>query len=274
MANPTYSLANDLLAWKTTTSDSVFLWNIRYRITLVISAGDIDSVMRTNRRDSLEKHIVSPISNELRFRYLSIGPHEQLAPNMEKVLQMSINSIEDKISTATSYNTPKPTKSSKKTWRQKQLHSPSEALHIICQAVAKEEAALTIDHFRLHRTCWELLREINKENAKDMVHMYGPNYLRMKESNLIVVVGWILLEYGCDKRIHARLLKTCAGVFKRMIDRGMGNLEAPRVKRLMKGSFDFDPAVDEGARLLCGSDLEPWELVFGFLLFGQYLGYR
>ncbi|THY50224.1 hypothetical protein D6C97_07087 [Aureobasidium pullulans] len=79
----------------------------------------------------------------------------------------------------------------------------------LANAIQSEGMQLSFDYFRLHRSCWMLLRSVKDHCADQLRELFGPSYLE-KETQLPFVVGYLFMaafsaeKVGKDVGVEAR----------------------------------------------------------------------
>ncbi|KAL8734027.1 MAG: hypothetical protein Q9166_001788 [cf. Caloplaca sp. 2 TL-2023] len=78
-------------------------------------------------------------------------------------------------------------------------------LEDIANALHAEQLEISIDYLLLHRTCWQLLRQVNVACKPKLLEMYGGGYLE-KENQLPYIVGYIFMAATQTKKVANVLL--------------------------------------------------------------------
>lgn len=113
---------------------------------------------------------------------------------------------------------------------------PIQLLDSLLNAVQEEVLELSFSHFRLHITCWLLLRSIKEALDVDLRDIFNPGYLE-KENQLPFIVGYIFIAAVQQKElagllvpkrkdmVTSGLLKAAAAVVGEWLGKGMGAVE-------------------------------------------------
>lgn len=78
-------------------------------------------------------------------------------------------------------------------------------LEDVANGLHAEQVEMSIDYLLLHRTCWQLLRQVNVICKAKLLEMYGGGYLD-KENQLPFVVGYIFMTATQTKKVANLLL--------------------------------------------------------------------
>ncbi|KAF2670732.1 hypothetical protein BT63DRAFT_423031 [Microthyrium microscopicum] len=183
-------------------------------------------------RGQLEAEKISPVAYQLRHGYTEFQSGA-VASSLEAVLKVCLENV-DFVD-----EQDKPIAGLQQAHGRvpgRKQYTPGQLLQIICGGLMSEELQLTFDHFRLHRNAWRALQSIDKENHADLVKYYGGLY-KETESQLPFVVGYVFMTASGTKQlagilqpkkedvVTSKMLVQTAGVFKGMIDSGIGGLE-------------------------------------------------
>lgn len=136
------------------------------------------------------------------------------------------------------------------------LRSTTGFLQDLAHALHAETLELSVDYFRLHRSCWILLRKVNEACKAQLLDRFGADYLE-KECKLPLVVGYIfmmatqtnqianlLLPKRPGVRVSSRLLALAAATLEALIDSGAGDIEMkfiaqrPGIRKIDFGRLD------------------------------------
>jgi hypothetical protein len=200
-------------------------------------------------RGLMEAESITPITHVLKHGCENLhDPSRKMAPVVQLVLQRSIEPRDpDGQPDAARSRTPA---------QRKKPYTVPEALEVIREALHKEELALTLDHFRLHRSAWRALRSINAANDANFRRMYDPLYLQ-SENQLPFVAGYIFMSLTESQSapgllqgrrvlvVDSRPLKQAAEALDRIIEAGLGGLEA-KILRDTVGSYQIGPGTVTG----------------------------
>lgn len=77
---------------------------------------------------------------------------------------------------------------------------PLQLLSALLSALTDEGLELTFDHFRLHLSCWRLLRSVHESVKDDLKNIYQAGYLE-NEYQLPFVVGYIFMTAVQTKKL-------------------------------------------------------------------------
>ena len=81
-----------------------------------------------------------------------------------------------------------------------------ELLETLRNTIHSEKMELDLDYLLMHRTCWKLLRQVQKDCDPKLREIFGPGYL--KESQLPFVVGYIFMAPTQMKRLSMQVKKS------------------------------------------------------------------
>jgi hypothetical protein len=115
---------------------------------------------------------------------------------------------------------------------------------------------MSFDHYQLHESCRDLLREMGKRNIEDWRSHYG--HLQLEgDAHLVLMTGAIFESISppsttlvgrrgnkMESLVTDRLIVAVAKVFQEILAAGKGDSEAKRLKE--RHGIDF--LVNEGAR--------------------------
>ncbi|KAF2098672.1 hypothetical protein NA57DRAFT_75909 [Rhizodiscina lignyota] len=161
-------------------------------------------------RGGIEGTTISPVANELRFGYTSFEDIGRSVPDIKRVLEKCLKENDDFDTANTDPNALR-----ERTQKQKTNTTP-DAPMLICESLISEEVALTFDHFRLHRSCWLLLRTIKKHIDSEVKRIYGPGYMET-ENQLPFIVGYIFMTAVNTKKLGKLLLPKKEDVVSSML---------------------------------------------------------
>ncbi|TLD38177.1 hypothetical protein E2P81_ATG03852 [Venturia nashicola] len=130
-------------------------------------------------------------------------------------------------------------------WQNTQTLTPMQLLFSLRSALQDEGAEMVFDYFRLHRTCWLLLRNLKEHLDAELKKIFGAGYLET-ESQLPYVVGYIFMAavkqeaavpgFLKKKRVDFvsnELLKRAADVLEGMLVSGAGGMVLKCMKDFM-----------------------------------------
>lgn len=113
---------------------------------------------------------------------------------------------------------------------------PLTLLNALLSALVDEGLELTFDHFRLHLSCWRLLRLVHEAIKDDLRDIYQAGYLET-EYQLPYVVGYIFMTAVETKKlgklfatkktdiVTSKLFVKAAMAVKQWLDTGAGGIE-------------------------------------------------
>jgi len=114
----------------------------------------------------------------------------------------------------------------------------------LANAISTEGMNLVFDYFRLHRSCWMVLRAVHESVKESLRTMFGPGYLE-HENQLPFVVGYLFMaafsaeNIGRDllpgAEVRSSVLSKAADSLKEFIGSGAGSC----VGKIVEGSFNY-----------------------------------
>ncbi|KAF2665949.1 hypothetical protein BT63DRAFT_44738 [Microthyrium microscopicum] len=186
-------------------------------------------------RGQLESRHITPLADQLRFGYTLLD-RKKAAPSLETVLKTCFDKVAAAGGNSIAVDDFLKSQNSRTRKHLTKQFSLAELLQIFCAGLVDEELALTFDHFHLHRTAWDVLRDIHKATDADLSQYYGAGYLET-ESQLPFMIGYIFMTAIDAKKlagfllpkkgdvISSKLLAQAAEVFSEMIDSDIGQSE-------------------------------------------------
>ncbi|KAL8915636.1 MAG: hypothetical protein Q9172_006818 [Xanthocarpia lactea] len=124
-------------------------------------------------------------------------------------------------------------------------------LEDLANALHAEQVEMSIDYLLLHRTCWQLLRQVNIACKSKLLEMYGGGYLE-KENQLPFVVGYIFMAATQTKKVAnlllpklteevtSKLLATAGGVVEKYVKtKSTGDTLVRMLRREYGYNLDF-----------------------------------
>ena len=166
---------------------------------------------------------LSPVSQILQNRYCHSATRGELVPgDVEKILKKRRSSDEDieytgeASSNKSDLETPK--KAAEDTtsdsdeineanavrrWETEGHVGPVQLLRSLRNALQLETLEMTFDHLRLHRMCWDLLRNLKHDLNEDFKRVFGSGYLE-KENQLPFLIGYIFMTATATKSLQSQ----------------------------------------------------------------------
>lgn len=95
-------------------------------------------------------------------------------------------------------------------WQKSHTLTPIDLLLALRKSIHEEEVELAFDYFRMHRVCWQFLRDLCKKVDPDLQALFGTNYMS-SERHLAYVPYYIFLmslgEQGANEIMRKTKMK-------------------------------------------------------------------